>query len=98
MLSKNQIQILIVLKIFQAMQKQENYMLNNISGQIRAYVSVISKKNSPTNDYIPQLLELAEIPFTEENQDIKFDKNWLEENGFDLSNPNDIKHPEFLNW
>lgn len=98
MLSKNQIQILIVVKIFQAMKEKENYILNNLSGQIRAYVSIISNQPTPINDYLPKLLELAEIPFSEEKDDIKFDPNWLKSSGFDISNPQNIYHPEFIHW
>lgn len=96
MLSKLDCQIFIVTKILQAKGETHSYLVNHISGQIRALISVISGKPAPFNDYLPDLLEMAEIPYIDNNDgDLGFDIDWLISVGFDLSNPQKPKHPKF---
>lgn len=94
MLSKLDCQILIVIKILQAKGETRSYLINHISGQIRALIGVISEKAPPFNDYLPDLLKLADIPHID-GDDVQFDNEWLEMAGFDLRDPENPKHPKF---
>jgi len=95
MLSKEQCQIFIVSKILQAKGETHAHVLNHLSGQIRALVAVISQRPTPFNDYLPDLLEMAGIPYMDEEGDVAFSMEWLAQMGFDLSDPYNPRHPKF---
>ena len=98
MLTKEEIQTLIVCKVLAARGESQNHILNHVSGQVRAWIGVIASVPPPYNDYLPDLLDMAEIPFIDEEYgDISFDRNWMIERGFDLSDPQNPKHPKFDN-
>ena len=100
MLDKKQCQIFIVSKILQGRGETHSHILNHLSGQIRALVAVISGTPAPFNDFLPDLLEMADIPYTDYgNGDFGFELSWLEQMGFDLSDPQNPRHPKYdENW
>ena len=100
MLDSNDIQCIVVLRIFEAVDSCNSYHINHTEGQVRALCAVLNNGVPPeaTGD-IRSYLRSAQIPFNETIEggwDIP--NKWLLEKGFTLKDGERVSHPKFGKW
>jgi len=95
MLSQEEIKTLIVSRIL--ITEGDSYHSTHIMGQIRALVSVLIGEAAPITEETTLFLDLAQIPYHSQNNEILFDGDWMSKHGFEESHGR-IVHPRFTTY
>lgn len=100
MLTKEEIQVLVVLRIFAALDSCNSYHANHVHGQIKALVAVLNGGEPIESEKAVDYLDAAGIPtkpHPESKDGFVIPSDWLVERGCIIEGTR-ISHPNFKRW
>lgn len=101
MLTKEEIQVLIVKRLMAACDSCNSHHINHVEGQIRALLAVLNDgKKSPSDGDCRGVLTAAGVPWEPHPDDPagwNVPNAWLEERGCKIDG-NRVSHPKLAEW